>query len=247
MSRRFVTWIAVAIATSASVLIGPSAADAAGAGPTPVVGQCRNTTYADAMSDVNSRPVVPCTGPHKTQTFAVIDVPRGLDYVHAIQTQIFHLATAGCTRLFWNAVGGTFRSRAMTDYAWYYWEPTVAQRRSGARWIQCDAALDGTTSAGWGFLAPLPFHRFPYLAHPVSDNVRRCLGTAAHAWWTPCSDPHVARADQVFSMTGTTIPSASAIQAAAASHCPGKRFQAPFGYQWRYGDHVITCYSVTTH
>jgi hypothetical protein len=239
--------VAVVLVGSALALVGgPAQARAAKKPVRPKVGQCRTTTYAQALNAADPRKPVPCSKPHRLKTFAVLTMPKGYTRSRQFTNKIGTFAYRNCLPRFWKALGGTHAQRDQTAYGMWVFIPTKAEMRKGARWLRCDLALDGARADNTGFLAPLPNVGFPVVGNrPITDATRRCLNGAPRWFITPCSSPHAARADQTFTMPGTAAPTAAQIKAAAAEQCPGKRYTSP-GAAWRLGDHVIVCYSLTT-
>jgi hypothetical protein len=245
MSRiRILAVLTALVLAALSTLVSVTPADAAGS--RPKVGQCRTTTFVQSFSFSDSRRPVPCSSVHRMRTFAVIDIPKGVDYVHISGTRAGNIARRDCTKPFWRALGGGPSARAQTAYTWSFFGPTLKQRKAGARWIRCDVSLLATPPGANSVFVPLPHVPFPMIgSRPITDSTRRCLSDATHSYWTICSRAHAARADQTFTMA-TAWPSQATVDAAAATKCPGKRAYAPYPFEWKLGDHVITCYSVTT-
>ncbi|MFL6060127.1 MAG: septum formation family protein [Marmoricola sp.] len=245
--------VAAVLACTGLALIGSPAdasqggASAARLAPKPRVGQCRTTTAAQTFSFTDNHAPVACSQPHRLRTFAVVAVPKTFNYVHINQAKLGRVAANLCYPRFWKAIGGGHANRALTAYDWAYFGPSLKDRKHGARWLRCDVVLQATTPAGVAGLAPLPNVGWPMLGtRTITDNIRRCLATTTDGYWTVCSRPHVARADQAFVMASASHPTQAQVNAAAATTCPGKRAYAVGTWAWAHGDHVVTCYSVTT-
>lgn len=215
----------------------------------PKVGQCRTTTYSQGFAVADPRKPVPCSQPHTMKTFAVVTIPKRISLKNVNGRKLNAFIVNACFSQFRKALGGSYSARAQSAYSVWSFLPTKAQRKKGARWVRCDLSLSGATSTGVGFLPSLPNLSFPMVgSRPITDATRRCLATADHDYWTICAKPHVARADQTFVFANPTAqyPTQAAINAQAATQCPGKRALGQGSWEWTHGDHVITCYSSTT-
>ncbi|MGO4255046.1 septum formation family protein [Marmoricola sp. RAF53] len=250
MSRLRTASVVTALLAVVATLLIVSPSDAApsrGTVTRPKVGQCRTTTFAQSFAASDARKPVSCAKPHRMKTFAVGSLPRKYNPKRAKSAVWGQAASDQCTRRFWNAVAADHAKREQTAYTWSFFIPTKAQRSAGARWIRCDLSLLVSPPGQNSQFALLPNNPFPILgARPITDSVRRCLSDSTHHYWTTCNRAHAARADQTFVLNSTAYPSDQAVADAAATHCPGKRFTAAGHTDWRFGDHVVICYSVTT-
>jgi hypothetical protein len=240
--------LAAAVALGALVLAAGALAPAANAvSSTPVVGQCRTTTFEQSFAESDTHAPVPCSTLHRMKTFAVGNIPAGMDYVHFNDDKLLGVAKALCTKKYWTALGGTFEQRDQTAYTWSWFIPTLAQRHAGARWLRCDLSLLYTVPGGNSAFAALPNFTFPMVGgHTVTDKTALCLSDTTHLYVTTCSRPHAARADQTFIIHTLEKPSASLVKSLATTNCPDKRYSTPHAYEWKHGDHVIVCYTKTT-
>jgi hypothetical protein len=252
MSRTRLLIVALlAVALPALFLVAPTQASSERAAKKPVrpkVGQCRTTTFNQGFANADPRKPVPCSKPHRMKTFAVVSVPKKISLTKKKDRQTlstFIIAT--CQPRFLKALGGSYALRDQTSYTWWSFLPTKAEQKKGARWLRCDLSILGAVPGAGSYLQPVPNVSFPMIGtRPITDTTRRCLANAGNTYWTTCNRPHVARADQTFTISSTALPSQATIKAQGATHCPDKRLTWPSSYEWRRGDHVIVCYSVTT-
>jgi hypothetical protein len=246
MSRSRILSLAAAIAVVA-LIAGAFTPTAEAASSKPIVGQCRTTTAAQDTGLYDTHAPVPCSTLHRMKTFAVPTVPSGLDFVHITVSQAAALGQALCYPKFQTALGGTLADRHLTTYDFSFFIPTLAQRKAGARWVRCDLILLYLGTDGYTAYAALPNFSFPFVGgHTLTDKTHRCLAVADHDYWTTCSRPHVARADQTFVIHSTSYPSNATAAAAANTACPGKRWTKPGPYAWKHNDHTLVCYTNTT-
>jgi hypothetical protein len=242
--------IAILALLATAVLAAPAdATSARGAqqAARPIVGQCRTTTYAQASGSTDPRMPVPCSRVHRLKTYAVVTVPMKYNLYKPNGPAFSHYAYVVCTRKFWSALGGNSATRSQTSYEEAYFLPTKAQLKTGARWLRCDVSLYGAVPGSYSYVQPLPNLQFPLIGtRPITDATRRCLANAGNDYVTTCNRPHVARADQTFTINSTAVPSHAAINAQASTTCPGKRIVYPYPLQWELGNHTITCFTKTT-
>ncbi|MCW2785409.1 MAG: hypothetical protein JWP74_1926 [Marmoricola sp.] len=240
----------LAVALSVTVLSGSSEAASTRMAKKPVkpkVGQCRTTTFAQGFGYSDTRKPVSCSKAHTMRTFAVVTIPKKVNLKHLNAKQIGETALEICSPRFSKALGSSYTTRDQTSYEWSFFIPTAKQRKAGARWMRCDVNLLATPPGGSAELATLPNLPFPMIgSRPITDAIRRCLSDATHTYLTICSRAHAARSDQTFKMAGSSYPSAKAFTNAADSACPGKRFTAPYSYDWTLGDRTVVCYTATT-
>lgn len=244
-ARLLVAALAPLFLMLAAVLVAVPA-EARPAAARPQVGQCRTTTFAQSFSFADTRAPVACSRVHRMKTYAVPNIPAGVNYVKITDLRFAQIATQLCQPRFYRALGGNHSLRNQTAYTWSYFGPTLAQRKAGARWVRCDVSLLATAPGGTSSFVPLQNLSFPLVgARPITDKTRRCLSDATNSYWTVCLRAHAARADQTFVMTNKALPSQAAVEAAGDTRCPGKRVTRPGLAEWRLGNRAITCYTVT--
>lgn len=229
-------------------LVGPFATTAGAAGSTgkPVVGECRDITLGQLWKASNKTPPIDCTEPHTSRVIAVPTLPDGLNWRSSL-AKIERFVTRKCDPAWQEALGESYKSRALTAYSWGWFIPTKEQRQAGARWIRCDVILWGGTKS----LVTLPTDEVPALGDlPHPDKVAVCL-TRRTFVFTNCARSHAYRGTGVFVMTSDTFPGERRIRRAAVRKCPAlvssDRFRWTFRgkTRWNLGDHTVTCYSRT--
>ncbi|HEX4816047.1 MAG TPA: septum formation family protein [Nonomuraea sp.] len=235
------------------MLLAPLAAVVATAGPAqagpafqqPRVGECRALTFRELNRASNNEAPIACSQPHTSRVIATGRLPRGVNWNAPIE-RLGRISTGICDPAWKRALGGTYRSRAMTAYAWGWFIPTKAQRARGARWIRCDLILWGGQS-----LVRLPNDNEPALgAQPHPDRIAACL-TERTAFYTSCARRHAWRATGTFVIRQKAYPTERQFRRAAVRRCPSLVTSDAFAWRfrsesrWRLGDHVVTCFSRT--
>lgn len=235
------------------MLLAPLAGVVALAGPAqagpsfqePRVGGCRALTFRELGRASNNEAPIRCSQPHTSRVIATGHLPRGVTFGASLQKQQ-RIATGICDPAFKRAVGSTYRSRAMTAYAWGWFIPNKTQRAHGAKWIRCDLILVGGTS-----LVRLPTDKQPAVsAPPHPDRIAACLIGQTRAF-TTCARTHVWRSTGTFVIHQRAQPTDRQFRRAANRRCPSlvrsNRFAWTFrdANRWRLGDHVVTCYTRT--
>jgi hypothetical protein len=235
------------------MLLAPLAAVVATAGPAqagpafqqPSVGECRALTFDELHRKSNNEAPIDCSEPHTSRVIATGRLPRGETWDASIR-RLNRIATDICDPAWKAALGGTYRSRAMTVYSWGWFIPTLAQRERGARWIRCDLILYGGRA-----LVRLPTDDEPALgSEPFADRIAACLKqeTFIH---TTCARTHAWRATGTFVLRQEEYPTDREVRRAAINRCPSVVTTDSFAwryrgvFQWRAGDHVVACYSRT--
>ena len=135
----------------------------------PVVDACRNLTYGDISHYSNADPVVDCTKPHTSYTFAVESLPATVSVTGASigNKSIQHAASAGCNEAFASFIGGTEVDRELSRLTVTYFLPDQAGFDLGASWVRCDVvALQTPRSLG---LLPDKLKGFLDGAHALDD------------------------------------------------------------------------------
>ncbi len=233
------------------MLLAPLAAVVATAGPAqagpafqqPRVGECRALTMEEFNRKSNNEAPIDCSEPHTSRVIDTVRLPNGVGWGASIQ-RLTGIATRMCNPAWNEALGSSFRSRAMTAYSAGWFMPTKAQRERGARWIRCDLVLRAGSA-----LANLPTDNVPALgAPPHPDRIAACL-KARTLVKTICSRRHAWRATGTFVIRQEAYPSARQFRRAALRRCPSRVSTDSFAWQfrgailWRQGDHVVGCYS----
>jgi len=153
---------------------------------TPRVGQCYATPDHVLAAASDPTPPVGCSRPHTLETYAVLHPTRRLD-----RETMARMDQECVQRISGFLGGGDFGQTAVSVY---YFTPTPAQQRDGARWVRCDAgvvtdtALSGARSVTGSLRGAF--------AHGVPAAYRRCLDSSPDPSGAlplvPCAGPHVA-------------------------------------------------------
>ncbi len=152
----------------------------------PQVGQCY-ATPDDVLADAHDpTPPVDCSQPHSLETYAV------LRPTHALDRQTMARMDQQCVQRIKTFLGGG--DFAQTAVSVYYFTPTRAQQRDGARWVRCDAGVVTDTAVSGARLVTGSLRNA--FARGVPEAYRRCVNTApdpgAPLPLVPCTSPHVA-------------------------------------------------------
>ena len=146
--------LALSPALGLPLLPGPMA-PAVAATADPAVGECRDLTRAQVDAGRTDAPPVDCSGPHRTETFAVGTVPASFPGpATASVRQRIDAVEQACTRERMDAYLGLqadFPNRFEAIGAF----PSPAQWDAGARWVRCDLVLREALGFGrWRGPAP---------------------------------------------------------------------------------------------
>jgi hypothetical protein len=215
---------------------------------TPVVGECRSLTVAEAGARSDTSPPIDCALPHNMRVIAVKNLPGGASYDDlATQADLFKAAEKICYPALHAAVGQTDLVRDQTAYSFVFFTPTKQQRADGARWLRCDLTLLHNTV--WG---DLPTDAVPALSSSrIPASAKRCL-TGANFFVTPCTAPHTYRATGAFTVAARRFPGSKQMIKLGNQHCASRVSSAQFRFSWKpkaiyngFHDHTIVCYSKT--
>lgn len=235
---------ALVIALAAGLLTSYAAAQAAGS-DRPAVGECRALRFGQISGRSDTSTPVACSTAHTDRVIKVADLPSGITWDALTDTQATRLGVTECTPAFRRALGQNDKVRDSTAYAWIFFEPTLAQRTSGANWIRCDLILlEGRA------LQHLPTDSVPALGSgKPSDKVRRCLVGTRHLT-TVCAAIHTFRATGAFALRGS-YPGTATLAGIARKRCPAlvstpRRFLFSHepAFTWNHvHDHAVVCFS----
>lgn len=231
--------LAAVVATTVPAHAGPAFQQ-------PAVGECRSLTRDQLNRASNNEAPIDCSQPHTSRVIATGRLPKGVTWGASVQ-RLARIATGICDPAWKTALGGTYRSRAMTAYSWGWFIPNKAQRERGARWIRCDLVLLG----GGASLVRLPTDDEPALgSQPHPDGIAACL-TRRTFLSTICARRHAWRATGTFVIAQKAYPTERQFRRAAARRCPSRVNSDSFAWRfrdanrWRLGDHVVICFSRT--
>jgi hypothetical protein len=207
----------------------------------PQVGSCHQLSFKDVYADADSKPLVPCTGKHTTVTIAVKRLSGDVNWNNT--SALLDKIAPKCERAWIEALGSSDKLRSQTAYAWFWFIPTPAQIKQGAKWLRCDLALQGGIR-----LMPLPAD--VKLGTKLSDRVARCR--TSQGYNTVCKRPHAVRAVGAFRLSGaypTTREQALPIARRGCRPFITTRsftFTWMSPYAWKIGSRAMVCYNVTT-
>jgi hypothetical protein len=234
-----------AAAIAATLLATPSssAEEAPGAArlnyAVPEVGDCHRLALRQVAATSDPKPTVSCDSKHTLVTIAVKRLSGSVDWDDKLALQ--NKIGVKCERGMRAALGRNDKLRSQTAYLWFWFIPTPAQIKQGAKWLRCDMGLSGATK-----LMPLPTD--VRLGSKLPDRVARCLDARAYA--TACARPHVWRATGAFRLAGPR-PDERRARAAARRGCPRFttgvfRYSGPGLYEWKAGSRSMVCYDEST-
>ena len=160
----------------------------------PELGACRVLTPEDVAQPHDDSEVVPCTGEHTAETFAVGTFPpqlrKGAEYT---DPELGAYVYKTCSERFEKFLGGDESAvmRSMLTWAWF--RPSQDAWDRGARWYRCDVVAGTEESES---LRTLPRTAEGILAGRPQDRWMMCANgeTVAGSVKVPCSEPHDWRA-----------------------------------------------------
>ncbi|MFC7493231.1 MULTISPECIES: septum formation family protein [unclassified Nocardioides] len=247
--RNLPRWVSAPLATAvalivsgASVTSGPAVASSE-EGPTyqmPAVGECHNLSWKAVRAESDTTAPVECSAAHNLVVVAVFTLPAGTSWDEEDPGFRKTLAET-CVPAVKEALGVSFRERAMSAYTWAFWQPTEEQRAHGASWLRCDVGL-----SAYKKLAPLPNAGLSLADRTLSAAERACVLVDRTGGFTPssCASRHNYRAVKVLVVSGRNVPSTRKYLRVAERRCPGAHWYAtwPPDISWAAGDHTLTCY-----
>lgn len=243
-----------AVASSTAASAAPTERSAATAPAKPGVGTCHDLTYDQAYADSDPAPAVPCRRTHTLRTFLVPTVPDRIDMDD--DEALEALVTRRCSPALLRVVsGGSLERRLMSAYSYFWFTPTRAQVRAGARWVRCDLAL----LAGLDGITTLPRASRPQLQGrpPYDDRVARCYTgrqPGGYHYVTACSRKHQYRARKVYDLggpKGRAYPGRQGFERIGERRCApvtGRRWHqfVPDEEQWLGDYRYVVCTTRTT-
>ena len=213
MLRRLVAVAAALAATallpatlSAPATAGTAADPMAGA---PAVGDCFDITLAQAGKFANPEDPVKCSNDHTSVVMRVGELPSRLDW-DSPKDELTKLASRVCLDAFDDKFGYDTLRYYRSQYQWFWFAPTTAERDAGARWFDCEISIRDDRG-----LIDLP-RTLPRLTKKLPNVVARCV-TSKYAF-TNCADTHEWRSSYAFYATGRATE--RNINAAANRVCP---------------------------
>ena len=206
----------------------------------PKIGECHLLTLEQAWDSSDSRKPVPCSSKHTTMTFAVKRLTGTVNWDDTFG--LYRKLQRKCWNAFENRLGSSALVRAQTAYTWFWFSPSKAQIRRGAKWLRCDLALSGGTK-----LMPIKAD-VSLSSTKISDRVRHCV--SPRGLMTVCARPHAYRSVDAFRISGG-YPSQKRRRALADKKCrplvDGKAYLSfvPHPDQWAAGNHSLVCFKKT--
>jgi hypothetical protein len=278
MTHRRFTVAALGTAVLALVLSGCSLLpqSSSGGGPAPTVGQCWNATLgqANAWADWHGSEAASCSSTHVLYTYGIGKVTgvSASDWTAkgsktALDDTIAAKADESCDASYAKLLPTLAWSQQLVQA--YFFVPTQAEWKAGARWVRCDVGVLATgTSVDKQKLSELPTRistftelvtddpeRFDYCVNspesvkelgPLDSSKSVVADCTQNPQWELTSDADFAET------AGAAFPSKSEIKAATAEACSddvqgngsGDVWTAyvPSTAQWKTGDREIDCW-----
>jgi hypothetical protein len=275
--RRFLaSAVGLALVTFAlagcSLLPLPGQAASSGSASKPSVGQCWNASFADAAqwADWQGASATSCTGSHVLYTYQVGTIHGVTSSTWAAPGDPTNLSDAVQSK----AAAACTISTLLPHQKWnqqliqdYFFVPSEAQWKAGARWVRCDVGVlaTGTTIANER-LSPLPT-RISTFVSAVSSNPARyefCINSPQSVTAEgPLDDPESVIADCTRSpqwklasrgnlpeASGAPFPSDAVANAESTAICSpaasgaGQIWVAylPTAAGWASGDREVDCW-----
>ncbi|MCB0894425.1 MAG: hypothetical protein H6529_11940 [Nocardioides sp.] len=215
----------------------PAVAGDAGYYGSPPAGSCFDLTLRQTRAPSTREAPVDCSRHHTLLVTAVALLPEELDW-SSPRSEIIKAVMTICPPAQGQVIGRNRLQLYRSQYLWYFFTPTNAQKSVGARWFDCMTGVAEDTK-----LTNLPLNLTP-LSNHMPDDIARCVTGDLHS--TTCADTHVWRSSWAFYARGR--PTKSAVKRAANRTCPAHVTSRGFLYSWmdvpgrRY---IVGCYSKT--
>jgi hypothetical protein len=163
-------------------------------------------TYRDISVFFNATSTVPCTQPHTSYTFAIVQLPSQVAFkgVQVENASVQTAAAGRCHQAFTRFIGGDDQTRALARLTVTYFLPRQAGFDLGARWVRCDVvALQSAKS-----LADLPSKIQGFLDSPSALTTYGVCsqGQPGSSPLVMCSKQHQYRALGAFRLGGNKAP-----------------------------------------
>jgi hypothetical protein len=240
--------LVLGLMTALSLTLVPGQAMSAMAGDPsyhrPTEGDCHDYTYAALFGASDTTPVVDCAAAHTAKVVKVFLLPDSVPWSN--DSAVWHQVQKRCFPAYYDALGRSELTRALTSYSMAWFMPTKAEKNQGARWVRCDVMLWGGNKR----LAALPYDAAPLIPNPITTAVRRCL--TATFWDTTCTAAHAWKATGDFNVRKGSFPTKKQMASIAVKKCPRLvtstkwRYDPPSKDNWKAGYRVMVCFSKTT-
>ncbi len=188
------------LALAAALLLGACGQDSPAADrEPPESGLCRELTPEDVAEPVNDTDPVACSEPHTAETYAVGELPDGLQDADQDDAEVGAWVYATCSQEFQEFLGADVSLVMRTVLSWASFGPSEDAWDDGARWYRCDVVGGGEQSRSY---VELPTTARELLSGPPKDEWLVCADgeSVADATKVPCSEPHDWRAVTTISL-----------------------------------------------
>lgn len=213
---------------------GGSASAVADSTEPPEPGTCRMLEPADLALASNGSATVPCTDEHTAETFAVSELPEGIDDAGYGSEEVRAHMMQTCTIEFADHLGGDESLMLRTILSWASFAPSEAAWDDGARWFRCDV-VGGTADSAT--LTDLPETTRGLLKGKTSADWLSCVaGDSVDAGErVPCSEPHDWRAVSTVQLgeTEDSYPGDATMRKQSRDFC-SEQVAAQLGYPVDY-------------
>jgi hypothetical protein len=261
---------AVALALSGCSIVGALIHPATSATAKPTAGDCWRSTSTTAAQSATwtSSGSVACSSPHQLVTYALATIRSSAstwkDDSGALDVSVANAAFRACNEKLADLLEVPDNSRLLS----YFFVPSEALWRSGARWVRCDIGVFKTGSLfSDPKLADLPaLGTIVKEAQTTPDVLATCVTTTdpsgdtgpyddPEATVADCAETYQWRLDSTFHLQGggadgTAYPDDDALDAATQAHC-GESAEAdgeawtsyvPTKKNWDNGDSLAECW-----
>ena len=203
----------------------------------PDNGACYDMTWEQGLGNSTTPPPVACDGRHTLMTIAVVRIPKRIRWS---SDDLADSYGARCSDALYAALGGNPKAAAMSAYDYWYFFPTKAERRMGARWVRCDVGkLHGVAD-----MDPLPAS-LDLGPLPLSQRDARCL-VGKKLFMTSCDHRHQWRAKEIFQLHSRAQTEAEyQQQGQRCGRLLGTRrwlFDGPSLGEWLAGNRFMVCF-----
>lgn len=227
----------------------------------PQLGACRVLTPQDVTQPSNATKVVDCQDKHTAETFAVGDLPDGLQDSAYDSAELGAFAYQTCSAKFQEFLDADESTVMRTIVSWVWFRPSENAWEKGARWYRCDIVGGGDESKKY---ADLPASAAGLLAdQPTDDAWMVCVnGTSVQtAPKIPCTEKHNWRAVTTIKVGGPQdpYPGDRQVESTTRDYCSqsvgawlGYPPDYDFGYtwfhegEWEAGNRRSVCWAATT-
>ncbi|KQW47988.1 hypothetical protein ASC77_16475 [Nocardioides sp. Root1257] len=148
----------------------------------PAVGSCYDLTLKDGFEHSVPKEPIDCAADHTTVVIEVGTLTTGLTWSSS-EKAIGKDVGAQCGAAFSAKVGSKPAQLMYSQYTWFWFEPTDAEKAAGARWFSCHLAAVEDRALG-----DLP-DVLPRAGRNLPDALARCFVGRKYVQ-TTCADRH---------------------------------------------------------